>query len=153
MSKFVYVTYIRATPEKIWEALTKPEFQKQYWFGPNQMYQESAWKKGAAWALKFEDGQDADTGEIVEIDPPRKLVITFQNQVRPELTAEGISHVTYTLVANGDTTKLTVTQEIDVPDSKLIQGTSRGWPAVLSSLKSLLETGRPIESATVLPMV
>ena len=85
-STFVYVTYIRTTPEKLWSALTDAEFMKQYWFG---MHCESQWKAGSSWKMVSRDGQIFDTGEIVEADPPRRLVIRWQHQNKPELKAEG----------------------------------------------------------------
>jgi uncharacterized protein YndB with AHSA1/START domain len=137
-SQFVYVTYIRTTPEKLWSALTDKEFMKQYWFGN---IVESAWKKGAPWKLIYPDGRASDTGEILEIDPPRRVVIRWQNEWNPELSAEGPSRCTMALEPAGKTVKLTITHEIERPESKLIAAVSAGWPLVLSNLKSLLETG------------
>lgn len=137
-SKYVYVTYIRTTPQKLWEALTKPEFIKQYWF---DMSQESEWQPGAAWAMKFSDGRVADAGEVLEIDPPRRLVLKWRNEFRPELKAEGFSRCVYDLEQDGDIVKLTITHSIDKDGAKLIEAVSGGWPRILSSLKSLLETG------------
>ena len=141
MSKYVYVTYIRTTPQKLWDALTKPEFQKQYWFG---MHQDCDWKKGSSWAMKFTDGRTADAGEILEVDPPRRAVIKWRNEFRPELTAEGFSQCTYEIEPDGDICRLTVTHEIGVADSKLLVAVSGGWPRILSSLKTLLEGGEPL---------
>jgi len=87
-STFVYVTYIRTTPEQLWSALTDAEFTKQYWFG---MHCQSQWTAGSSWKLVSGDGQIYDSGEIVESDPPRRLVIRWQNQHKPELKAEGES--------------------------------------------------------------
>jgi uncharacterized protein YndB with AHSA1/START domain len=140
--KFLYVTYIRTTPEKLWEALTTPEFTKQYWFGVSQI---SDWKVGSSWKLVFDDGRIADTGEVLEIDPPRRLVISWRNEFRPELKEEGYSRASFDIAAAGDMVKLTVTHEIDKDGSKLIEAVSGGWPSILSSLKSLLETGKPLE--------
>jgi uncharacterized protein YndB with AHSA1/START domain len=140
-SKYVYVTYIRTTPDKLWQALTDTEFQKQYWFG---MHQESGWKAGSAWAMKFSDGRTADAGEILEADPPRRLVIKWRNEFRPELTEEGYSRCVYDLEKDGDVMRLTITHTIDKDDAKLIVAVSGGWPKVLSSLKSLLESGTPL---------
>ncbi|HUO88703.1 MAG TPA: SRPBCC family protein [Rhizomicrobium sp.] len=137
-SQYVYVTYIRTTPQKLWEALTTPEFIKRYWFG---MTQESGWVPGAAWTMKFADGRVADAGEILESDPPRRLVIRWRNEFRPELKEEGWSRCVYTLEQDGEVMKLTVTHSIDKEKAKLIEAVSGGWPRVLSSLKSLLETG------------
>ena len=138
MSQFVYVTYIRAPKEKVWDALTNPEFMRKYWFG---MTQESEWKPGASWAMKFSDGRVADAGEVLESDPPRRLVLKWRNEFRPELKAEGFSRCVYELEQDGETTKLVVTHTIEKENAKLIEAVSRGWPKVLSSLKSLLETG------------
>jgi len=139
MSQYIYVTYIRSTQQKVWDALTKPEFQKTYWFG---MHQETDWKPGASWKLMFSDGRVADAGEVVEIDPPRRLVLKWRNEFRPELTAEGYSRCTMELEAEGDLVKLSVTHAIERENSKLIQAVSGGWPRILSSLQSYLETGR-----------
>jgi uncharacterized protein YndB with AHSA1/START domain len=136
--RFVYVTYIRTTPEKLWDALTKPEFTRLYWFGTSQV---SEWKKGASWRLTFADGRTSDTGEILEIVKPKRLVIKWRNELQPEMKAEGDSVCTFDLDATDDIVRLTVTHEIGVAGSKFIKGISGGWPAVLSNLKSLLETG------------
>jgi uncharacterized protein YndB with AHSA1/START domain len=137
-TKFVYVTFIRTTSEKLWAALTRPEFTKQYWFG---MHQETDWKPGSSWRLMFSDGRVADTGEVVKIDPPRLLVIKWRNELRPELKSEGYSRCTIELEPLADAVRLTVTHVIDRTDSKFIEAVSGGWPRILSNLKSLLETG------------
>jgi uncharacterized protein YndB with AHSA1/START domain len=79
-STFVYVTYFRTTPEKPWSALTDGEFMTQYWFG---MRGENRWTAGSPWKLVGRDGQVMDAGEIVEAEPPRRLVIRWQNQFKP----------------------------------------------------------------------
>lgn len=142
-SRFIYVTYIRTTPEKLWRALTEPEFTRQYWAGT---WQESDWKKGASWRLMIPDGRVGDAGEILEIDPPRRLVVSWRNEFKPELKAEGYSQATFELEQQGDMVKLTLIHEMDKPDSKLIEATSSGWPLILASLKSLLETGESLEA-------
>ena len=81
---FVYVTYIRTTPEKLWQALTTPEFIRQYWFGS---VAESDWTAGSPWRLLFDDGTVADTGEILEAVPGQRLVIKWRNEWKPELKA------------------------------------------------------------------
>jgi uncharacterized protein YndB with AHSA1/START domain len=91
------------------------------------------------------DGRVGDSGQVLEIDPPRRLVLSWQNQFMPELHAEGFSRMTYELEPAGDTVKLSVIHEMDKPGSKLIDGVSQGWPAILASLKSLLETGESLE--------
>ena len=136
---FIYVTFIRTTPEKLWTALTTPDFMKQYWFG---MHQETDWKAGSPWRLVNADGRVLDTGEVVEADPPRRLVLTWRNEFRPELKAEGYARCTMELEPLPDAVKLTITHMSDHSESKLIDAVSGGWPRILSNLKSLLETGR-----------
>lgn len=140
-SQFVYVTFIRTSPAKLWDALTDPEFIRQYWFG---VLIECAWKKGSPWKLVYPGGRLADTGELLEIDPPRRMVIRWQNEWNPELKAEGPSRCTIELEPVGGAVKLTIVHEIDRPHSKLITAVSGGWPKVLSNLKSLLETGSTV---------
>ena len=143
--RFIYVTYIRTTAEKLWEALTNPQFIRAYWFGVTQ---ESDWKAGSSWQMKYEDGRVADAGEIVEVDRPKRLVIKWRNEWKPELKAEGFSRATYTLEPEGDAVKLTVTHEIDRTGSKFIEAVAGGWPKVLASLKSFLETGKGLPYPT-----
>ena len=140
-STFVYVTYIRTTPEKLWSALTGVEFMKQYWFG---CHCESQWTAGASWKLVAPDGSIFDAGDIVEADPPRRLVIRWQHQNKPELKAEGPSLCTMELEPSGPVVKLSITHSIECDPSKLIGAVSGGWPKVLSNLKSLLETGSAV---------
>ena len=138
-TRFVYVTYIRTTPEKLWAALTQPEFTKQYWFGVTM---KSDWKAGSNWEMMYDDGRVMDAGSIVEADAPRRLVIKWRNEWKPEFKAEGYSRCTMELEPSGDAVKLSVIHEMDVADSAFInQGVSNGWPKILSNLKSLLETG------------
>jgi uncharacterized protein YndB with AHSA1/START domain len=141
-SRFVYVTFIRTSPEKLWDALIKPEFTRQYWC---ETVQDCDWRVGSSWKLMIPDGRVGDAGEVREIDAPKKLVLTWRNEFRPELHAEGFSTLTFTLEPTADTVKLTVVHEMDRPQSKLIEAVSGGWPTILSSLKSLLETGQPLE--------
>jgi len=137
-STFVYATYIRTTPERLWSALTDPEFMKQYWFG---MHCKSSFTTGASWQLVSENGDVWDAGEIVEAVPPQRLVIRWEHQMRPELKAEGASLCTLELVPAGQAVKLTITHSIEREGSKLVEAVSGGWPKILSNLKSLLETG------------
>jgi uncharacterized protein YndB with AHSA1/START domain len=143
-SRFVYVTYIRTSPAELWTALTDPEFTTKCWSGVRA---ESEWRAGSPWRLGFSDGRVADTGEIVEADPPRRLVIKWRNEFRPELKEEGYSRCTMELEPLENAVKLTVTHAIDHPRSKLIEAVSGGWPAVLSNLKSLLETGEVVKAS------
>ena len=137
-SRFVYVTYINTTPRKLWDAMMSPEFMKQYWFGNHC---ESEWTVGSSWKNVYPDGRVTDAGEIVEADPPRRLVIRWQHQDKPELKAEGASLCTMELEPTGSAVKLSVTHTIECEPSKFIAAVSGGWPKVLSNLKSLLESG------------
>jgi uncharacterized protein YndB with AHSA1/START domain len=92
------------------------------------------------------EGKAIISGEIIEIDRPRKLVFTWRNETNPEITAEGHSRVTYAREPQGASVKLTILHEMDKPGSKLLQSVSGGWPLVLASLKSLIETGELLEA-------
>jgi uncharacterized protein YndB with AHSA1/START domain len=138
---FVYVTYIRTTPERLWSALTDNQFIEQYWFG---MRCESPWTTGSSWKLVSPGGEVFDAGQIVEADPPRRLVIRWQHQNKPELKAEGDSRCTMELEPAGAVVKLSVTHTVEREPSQLIAAVSGGWPKVLSNLKSLLETGSAV---------
>jgi uncharacterized protein YndB with AHSA1/START domain len=140
-STFVYVSYIRTTPEKLWSALTDPEFMKQYWFGTHC---ESGWTPGSSWKMVHPDGTITDAGEIVEAEPPRRLVIRWQNQFKPELKAEGESLCTMEIEPSGTAVKLSITHTIEREPSKFIAAVSGGWPKIISNLKSLLETGAAV---------
>jgi uncharacterized protein YndB with AHSA1/START domain len=140
-SSFVYVTYIRTTPERLWEALTDPAFNRQFWFG---VHQESDWTVGASWKLVFTDGRVADAGEVLEIDPPRHLALRWRNHHMLELTAEGDARCTMDIEQVGDAVKLTVVHSMERPGTKFIEAVSGGWPRILSNLKSLLETGQVV---------
>jgi uncharacterized protein YndB with AHSA1/START domain len=142
-SRFVYVIYIRTTPQKLWDALRLPEFTRRYWA---QTVQESAWTEGASWRAMIPDGRVADSGAVLEIEPLKRLVIRWENQFMPEMKAEGPSRLTYELEQIGEEVKLTLTHEMDRDGSKLIEAVSEGWPGILSSLKSLLETGESLPS-------
>ena len=138
-STFVYVIYIRTTPQRLWSALTEDtEFMKQYWFG---VHCESGWSAGSPWKMVSQTGQILDAGEIVEAEPLRRLVIRWQHKSRPELEAEGDSRCTIELEQTGTAVKLSITHTIEREPSKLIEAVSGGWPKIMSNLKSLLETG------------
>jgi uncharacterized protein YndB with AHSA1/START domain len=138
-STFVYVTYIRTTPQRLWAALTTDtEFMKRYWFG---VHCESGWTAGSPWKMLSDEGNILDSGEILESDPPQRLVIRWQHQKMPELKAEGDSRCTMELEPSGPAVKLTITHTMEREPSKFISAVSGGWPKILSNLKSLLETG------------
>ena len=147
-SKFVYVIYIRTTPEKCWKALTTPEFNRQWFY---DTIQESKWKRGATWRLLKPDGDACDSGEVLEIEPPRRLVLKWRNESVPEMRKEGYSRMTCTIEKQGTSVKLTIVHEMGKARSKLIESVSEGWPPILSSLKSLLETGESLEETRQWP--
>jgi uncharacterized protein YndB with AHSA1/START domain len=146
--RFVYVTFIRTSPEKLWDALTKPEFTRKYWFGSSL---DSNWEPGASWQLKTPDGGLTDGGTVVEIDRPRRLVLSWKHERFAEMRDDENARAIFELEPQGDVVKLTVTHESDKKDSKLIKGVSGGWPIILASLKSLLETGESIERTRAFP--
>jgi len=108
--KFVYVTYIASTPEKVWEALTSPEFTRQCWFGTHH---ETDWKAGSPWRLVFDDGRIADAGEVLEADPPFRVVLRWRNEFRPEAKAEGYSRCTIAIESLDGAVKLTIVHELE----------------------------------------
>jgi uncharacterized protein YndB with AHSA1/START domain len=138
-STFVYTIYIRTSAERLWEALTTPEFTKQYWFG---MHIETDWKAGSPWRMLFPDGRVADLGVVAEAEPPRRLVLRWRNEWKPEMKAEGESTCTMLLEPAEGAIRLTITHEMPRDGSLFIQAVSGGWPRIISNLKSLLETGQ-----------
>lgn len=141
-STFVYVSYIRTTPEKLWSALTEDsEFMKQYWFG---VHCESQWTPGSSWKMLHPDGRVLDAGSIVLAEPRKRLVIRWRNQDKPELQAEGDSLCTMELETFGEAVRLTITHTMERETSKLIDAVSSGWPKIISNLKSLLEAGSAV---------
>jgi uncharacterized protein YndB with AHSA1/START domain len=140
--KTVYVTYIDSTPEKIWAALTSAEFTKQYFFGRSVEIEP---KVGGSFAMRMPDGKFDIKGKVIEWDPPRRLSVTWSVAFE-EFRELPESLVTYDIEPMGGSVKLTMTEahQWDVPDA-ILAGGRQGWPLVLSSLKSMLETGKPIE--------
>jgi uncharacterized protein YndB with AHSA1/START domain len=137
-STFVYVTYIRTTPEKLWRALTTTEILKRWWMGTSI---ESDWMVGSPWRATSPDGSLLDSGEVLESVPQKRLVIKWLNEWKPEFKAEGYSHCVYEIEPMGMSLKFTITHSIERSDSKFIATVSGAWPMCVSNLKSLLETG------------
>lgn len=140
-STFVYVTYIRTTQEKLWSALTDAEFMQQYWFGVRC---ESRWTAGSSWTMVAPDGTITDAGEIIESEPPRRLVIRWRHENEPALKGEGESLCTMELEPSSGAIKLSITHTIERNPSKFLDAVSGGWPKILCNLKSLLETGSAV---------
>lgn len=137
---FVYITYIRTTPEKLWQAITNPEFTRQYWGGYENI---SDWQKGSEW--KHRDSNDKNVcriaGKVLESNPPKRLVISW---AAPDNSTD-VSRVTFEIEATGPIVRLSVIHGDFTADSQMADKVSSGWPLVLSSLKSFLEDGQAID--------
>ena len=138
----VYTIYIASTPERVWQALTTAELSRQYSFG-NAVEVDP--RVGGAYIVRTPDGALHISGEVIECDPPRKLTVTF-NVNWPALVEKlGPTLLTYEIEQVGDAVKLTMLQSHDRPISDdILSGGRQSWPAILSSLKSVLETGSPL---------
>ena len=138
----VYVTYIGSTPEKVWDALTRPEFTQQYFFGRTIEIEP---REGGSFILRMPDGRVDVKGKVVTWDPPRRLAVTWLVDWIEDMRNLPEYLVSYDIAQAGEAVRLTLTEahHWDVPDD-LLSGGRAGWPAILSSLKSLLETGKPL---------
>jgi len=141
-TSFVYVTYILSTPEKVFEAITKPELASRYWGHENV----SDWKPGSKWEhIRANEERTVQlVGEVVEATPPSRLVMTWANASQAG-DPDAYSRVTFEIVEYDEMVRLTVSHDELIADSGMANGVSKGWPAVLSSLKSFLETGRGLD--------
>jgi uncharacterized protein YndB with AHSA1/START domain len=142
-SRFVYEIYIASTPEIVWKALLDGEFTRQYWERDNV----SDWKPGSPWEHRDSMGDRVVRllGEVVEASPPHRLVLTWAEPSDRE-RRERHSRVTFELESVADMLRLRITHEDLEPGSNMERNISQGWPRVLSSLKSLLETGRALKT-------
>jgi uncharacterized protein YndB with AHSA1/START domain len=140
--KTVYVTYIAATPQKVWQALTASEFTRQYFW---ERSIEIEPKRGGAFTLRLPGGRVNVRGKVIDYDPPRKLTVTWRVEWPQEFGKLPECLVSYEIAPAGDAVRLSMTESHswDVPEA-ILSGGRIGWPAVLSSLKSLLETGKPL---------
>ena len=143
---YVYVTYIRAGAAQVWQALTDADVTARYWDHANI----SDWQPGSLWEHRRIDGSDAVdiVGRVVECEPPHRLVITFEDPVHDGTRDPSV--VTFLLEPHDEVVRLTVTHE-KLPNSEMLEGISRGWPAVLANLKSLLETGEVLPAVLEMP--
>lgn len=141
MSKpeFVYTTYIETTAEKLWHALTDGDFTERYWFGHRVA---STWEIGSPYKFAKE-GKDKIAGKVLAFEPPKRLSYTW-DPFTPDADRERTSRVTFDLEPRGKVVKLTVTHDNLDEGGKTFRDISGGWPMVLASLKSLLETGHPL---------
>jgi uncharacterized protein YndB with AHSA1/START domain len=141
-TSFVYVTYIISTPEKVFEAITNPDVARRYWGHENV----SDWKPGSEWQhVRANDERTVElVGKVVESSPPTRLVITWANASQAS-DPEAYSRVTFEIVEYEDMVRLRVTHDDLEAGSGMANGISKGWPTVLSSLKSFLETGRGLD--------
>jgi uncharacterized protein YndB with AHSA1/START domain len=138
--QFVYVIYIASTPEKVWQALTSEEATEQYWFGYRL---SSDWKVGSTYTATAPGGKPFEKGVVLESDPPRLLSYSWHPQY-DEVRHEPHSRVTFELTPLKDQVQLKIVHDVFDPGSKVFESISGGWPKVLSSLKSFLETGRAL---------
>ncbi|MGZ3528566.1 MAG: SRPBCC family protein [Vulcanimicrobiaceae bacterium] len=141
--KRAYEVYIRTTPEKLWDAITNGDVTKQYFF--DGKIERSPRAPGDPMRYLDEDGNVMLDCTVIEIDPPRKLVHTFNGRYSPEEDRDPESRVTYEITPLGDVCKLALTHEHFNGESKVVEGTNRGWQIILSGLKTLLETGKPLQ--------
>jgi uncharacterized protein YndB with AHSA1/START domain len=141
-TSFVYVTYIRSTPEKVFEAITKPEIARRYWGHENV----SDWRPGSTWqhVRANEERTVQLVGKVVEVSPPTRLVITWANPAQAD-DPDSTSRVTFDVAPYDEMVRLTVIHDELEVGSAMAKGIQQGWPIVLSSLKSLLETGQGID--------
>jgi uncharacterized protein YndB with AHSA1/START domain len=139
--RFVYVTYVATTDEKLWQALTDGEFTRQYWGGRRI---ESDWQVGSPVKHVREDGGIDWQGEVLQSERPRLLSYTFHMLISDEHRSERPSRVTFELQSLGSVMKLILTHDDFESEKATLETTRHGWPAIMSSLKSLLETGSPL---------
>lgn len=141
-TSFIYVTYISSTPEKVFEAIVRPELARRYWGHENV----SEWSKGSKWQhIRANDERPVElVGEVLETTPPSRLVISWA-AASQETNPEAYSRVTFDIVPYDDMVRLTVTHDELEAGSGMAKGISQGWPIVLSSMKSFLETGRGLD--------
>ena len=141
---YVYATIIGAAPDKVWTALTTAEFTQRYFHGTAV---ESDWQTGSAVIYRMPDGNPAVEGEVLESDPPKRLVITWRPLYDPDMAAEPASRVSFEIEALGAVCQLRITHDRFAEGSLVYEQVSQGWSSIICSLKTLLETGHPLPVA------
>lgn len=141
-TSFVYVTYIQSTPDKVFQAITRPDLARRYWGHENV----SDWQPGSRWEhIRANDERTVElVGKVVEATPPKRLVITWTNASQ-EADPDSYSRVTFDIEEYEEMVRLTVAHDELLAGGGMVKGISKGWPLVLSSLKSFLETGRALD--------
>jgi uncharacterized protein YndB with AHSA1/START domain len=143
---FLYVTYIAVPPQMVWEAITTSAFTTRFFFGRSV---ESDWKQGSPWTLRMPDGRPDVEGRVVVSEPPHRLHLTWRVVWIPEMADLPETLVTWEIEAVGEVSRLTVCEFHGGPmEEKYLEGGRKGWPMILSGLKTLLETGKALDLAT-----
>lgn len=142
--RHVFAVDIRTTPEALWDAITRPEFTRQYF---HETAVNSTWERGAPFAYRMASGAVAAHGEVLECDPPRRLVISWKFDYSPDVASDPPSRVTFEIAPKGALCTLTVVHDGFATETNTFKAVGGGWPKIIASLKSLLETGvaSPVE--------
>ena len=140
----VHVTYIKTTPERLWQALTDGAVTRKYYFGGDV---RSDWKNGSTYNFTGPRGEAQIEGKVVESDPPRKLVTTFKAVWDDDVKKDKASMATFEIEPMGDVCKLTVIHSGFEGETATYQQVTGGWPLIVASLKSLLETGQALSAS------
>jgi uncharacterized protein YndB with AHSA1/START domain/DNA-binding transcriptional ArsR family regulator len=139
--EFAYETYINASRDRVWQALTSAEFTSKYFYATHV---DSTWEKGAAVNYRYASGDVAVEGNVIEVDPPNKLVISWHVLYDEAAKAEEPSRVTFALQDVNGQTRLRIVHDQFPENTVLLGSISEGWPWIVASLKSLLETGQAL---------
>jgi uncharacterized protein YndB with AHSA1/START domain/DNA-binding transcriptional ArsR family regulator len=137
----LFQIYVRCSPEQLWEGITSPDFTRRYFYGTAV---QSTWEPGAAFTYLGPDGSTAVEGEVVSAEPPLRLVQTWRVMYDPAAAEEAPTRVTWEIEQMGETCRLTLTHDQFPDGSVVFEGVGEGWPMLLSSLKTLIETGEPL---------
>lgn len=142
-NEFVYTIYLSAKPQQVWDTITENDGPRDWWSDTHML---STFKSGSTIVFRRADNDDVQ-GEILESEAPHKLVHTFRVGGHGPMHDEGVSLVTFEITTNGPSTMLTVKHQGFPDDSAVLKGIAKGWPAILSSMKSFIETGKALRYA------